>query len=114
MIATLKSQTISNASPTNVKMLMVKRVAGDEDPAERVGEVPDAGEGHESSKEPREVDGPEQQAAEADEMQAEDRERHVPAIAERGDGGRDLRVELVRLQAVAPKPRSRAGRHPAG
>ena len=34
-------------------------------------------------------------------MQAEDRQRHVPASAERRDGGRDLRVRAGPTAAIA-------------
>ena len=70
-------------------------VAGDEDPSERIREIPGAGEDHESTKKPREVRGPVQQATEADEMKTEDRKGQVPAVAKCGDGCRGLRVELV-------------------
>ena len=62
-----------------------QRVAGNEDRPQRVGQVADARDGHEGPEDLREVDGLEQQNAKANEMEAEDRERQVPAIVERGD-----------------------------
>ena len=64
-----------------------QRVAGDEDRPERVGQIADARQNNEGREQPR-CREPEQEAAEADQMQAEDPERQVPGGVERRDAMR--------------------------